>query len=96
MPKGIKTAPPQQSSLQEMWGGKKKAKPAAPAKTEASAPEASEDAGAMQVDGGPAADAKPDGASGAALHRRVLTGCSRREGQAQGLACGRNLCRCTL
>lgn len=28
MPKGIKSAPPQQSSLQEMWSGTKKAKPA--------------------------------------------------------------------
>jgi DNA ligase 1 len=45
MPKGMKSAPPQQSNLQEMWGKKKtKAAPAAVAeKAEASLKQSDED-----------------------------------------------------
>lgn len=48
MPKGMKSAPPQQSSLQEMWNGTKKAKAPTAAKIDAVKPEPTVDAG---VDG---------------------------------------------
>jgi DNA ligase-1 len=60
MPKGMKTAPPQQSSLQDMWG-KKKAKPAAAPKPEGDMAEAAEAEETMKQAGGPPAEAKSAG-----------------------------------